>query len=119
MSAEGEGPTKDKLADELRELLGTPNIKFEKLSRPELAELHQIMTNVAKLAKVSVAAAKGRVQNQLLNRPLKELLRDSSLLGGEGLFGLGILGNEGGLLGLGLRDRIKVSPAAKDEEAQA
>lgn len=105
MGESGEANNKEDLARQLRELLGLDDIKFEKLSKEELTALIKRLSNMAQLVQIGVQGLRGKVQEKVMNRPLKQVLSDESLFGKNGIFGLGILGEKG--FGLGIIPAIR------------
>jgi hypothetical protein len=116
LQAATEEKSKTALANSIRNILQT-DIKFEKLSKEELQKLYSLLTNMQSLAIIGVNNIRQRLQNriqtQILDRKVGEIIQDERLFGGNGLLGLGILG-EKGILGFG----IVRSLLEKQEEGQ-
>jgi hypothetical protein len=92
---------KEDLAEELRNILGV-DVKFEKLSSSDIQKLYDVLTKVFSLAEIGVRMMANRVrgitERELFNKPLREILKEGSILG--------ILRREGGLFGLNILPNI-------------
>ena len=112
VSAAAESKSKEALADSLRELLGLKDVRFEKLSKTELQQLYTALSRLGSLAQIGVRGLRSRVQTQLLNKRLGEIINDKTLFGEKGLL------PEEGLLGLGIIPSLRriVTAAEADEK---
>jgi len=112
--------TKDSISDQLNEIMGL-TVDWTKMGKEDLEEISKFFDEPYRLIKLGVNKLKTKAKEDLLNRPLGEILQSSDLLGSVtrgrgGPLGLGILP---ALLGSKSRESAKTkSEVIPEQEAK-
>lgn len=107
--------TKDSISDQLNEIMGL-TVDWTKMGKEDLEKISKFFDEPYRLIQLGVNKLKTKAKEDILKRPLGEILQSSDLLGSVagrgrgGLLGLGILS---GLLGSKSRE-----PTTPQQEAK-
>ena len=112
--------TKDSISDQLNEIMGL-TVDWTKMGKEDLEKISKFFDEPYRLIQLGVNKLKTKAKEDILNRPLGELLQSSDLLGSVtgrgrgGPLGLGILP---GLFGKS-RESAKTKSEVKSPEQEA
>jgi hypothetical protein len=101
--------TKETLSDRLNKEFGF-TVDWTKMSKEDLEKILEFIEEPSALIKLGVQKLKAKTKEELLSRPLGDLLQSSTLLGNV------VNDRKGGLLGLGVIPRILSRTETKTKE---